>query len=158
MAQPNYNLINALRNTAKRLRDGAYYAWGHHGGCNCGNLLQVVANLSKEEILGYAHSGHGEWSELAEDFCEISSTPAYLMISKLQEIGLTGTDIHNLEYLEDREVLAYLPGGFRWLKRNVREEVILYLESFADMLEDKLAGTVLVDYEALLNDALLATR
>ncbi|HEX4852358.1 MAG TPA: hypothetical protein VFV08_16190 [Puia sp.] len=153
MAYPNLTLIAALRNTATKLKEGAYYAWGHHGGCNCGNLLHVVTSLSKEEILQYAHSSFGEWSELAEDYCEVSSTPAYLMISKLQEIGLTSTDIHNLEYLEDREVLGHLPGGFKWLKRNVREDVILYLESFANMLEEKLERSVKVDYELLLSES-----
>lgn len=61
-----------------------------------------------------------------------------MMISSLQDIGLTATDIHNIEYLEDKEVLQHLPGGFRWLQRNVREDVILYFETFADLHEHKL--------------------
>ncbi len=129
MAQPNIPLIEALRETANRLRNGAHYSWGHHGACNCGNLLQVVTTLTKEEIVTYAHTGIGEWSEMAEDFCEITGTPAYLMLSTLEQIGLTPTDIHYLEYLEDREVLNHLPAGFRWLKRNVREDVIEYFEA-----------------------------
>ncbi|MFT3949740.1 MAG: hypothetical protein QM763_22440 [Agriterribacter sp.] len=40
MAYPNTKLIEALRNTAQRLRKGAHYAWGNHGACNCGNLLE----------------------------------------------------------------------------------------------------------------------
>ncbi len=60
------------------------------------------------------------------------------MISSLQDIGLTPTDIHNIEYLEDKEVLQRLPGGFKWLKRNVREDVIVYFETFAGLLEEKL--------------------
>ncbi len=54
------------------------------------------------------------------------------------EAGLTPSDIHNIEYLEDREVLERLPGGFRWLKRNERADVIVYLETMADILEEKL--------------------
>ncbi|MDH7462055.1 hypothetical protein QEG73_12230 [Chitinophagaceae bacterium 26-R-25] len=138
MACANKKLIESLRETASRLRNGAYYAWGHHGGCNCGNLLQVVTSLTKEEILSYAHTTRGEWTEIAEEFCETSLTPAYLMISKLEAIGLTPTDIHNIEYLEDAEVLGNLPGGFRWLKRNDRADVIDYFEAFADLLESKL--------------------
>jgi hypothetical protein len=42
-----------------------------------------------------------------------------------------------LEYLEDKEVLEQLPGGFRWLSRNQREDVILYFETFAVLLERK---------------------
>jgi len=138
MAFPNLTLIEALRTTAERLRDGAYYAWGHHGACNCGNLLQVVTSLNKEDILQFAHTGIGEWTELSDEYCASTGTPAYPMISKLESIGLTNTDIHNLEYLEDREVLKQLPGGFRWLKRNLRGDVILYFETFATMLEDEL--------------------
>jgi len=53
----------------------------------------------------------------------------------LQQAGLTPVDIHNIEYLEDRSVLKALPGGFRWLKRNAREDVIVYLETFASLLQ-----------------------
>jgi len=59
-------------------------------------------------------------------------------------LGLTPTDIHNIEYLEDREVLNRLPGGFRWLKRNLREDVIAYFETMAAMLEEKLFATILI--------------
>ena len=31
-----------------------------------------------------------------------------------------------------------MPGGFRWLQKNVREDVILYFETMAAMLEEKL--------------------
>ncbi len=149
MAYPNLNLINALRETAKRLRNGAHYAWGNHGACNCGNLTQVVIKLTKEEILQYAHTGIGEWTELAEDYCGITNAPASLLISKLQQIGLTPSDIHNLEYLEDKKVLHHLPGGFRWLQRNVREDVIDYFEAFANLLEEKLIASVEINIDAL---------
>jgi hypothetical protein len=138
MAYPNIELIAALRETATRLKNGAAYAWGNHGACNCGNLLQVLTDLSKEEILTYAHSGIGEWTELAEDYCGVTNAPVSLLLKKLQEAGLTPTDIHHLEYLDDRMVLNALPGGFRWLKRNQREDVILYFETFAHLLEEQL--------------------
>ena len=137
MAHPNPELIGALRETARRLRGGAYYAWGHHGGCNCGNLIQVVTNLSKEEILAHAHHGTGEWTEIAESYCGVTNAPHSLLMHKLELIGLTPVDIHNIEYLEDREVLKALPGGFRWLKKNRREDVIEYMEAFAGVLEHR---------------------
>ena len=112
MTNPTFELITALRETANRLDNGAFYAWGNHGGCNCGNLLQVVTQLSKEEILQYAHSGIGEWTELAEEYCGVTNASVSLLLKKLQELGLTPTDIHNLEYLQDREVLNNLPNGF----------------------------------------------
>lgn len=138
MAIANFELIRALRETARRLENGADYAWGHHGACNCGNLLQVITRLSKEEIIRFARTGFGEWTELAEDYCGVANTPVDLLISELQNLGLTPTDIHNLEYLQDKSVLEKLPSGFRWLRRNVREEVIVYFQTFANVLEEKL--------------------
>lgn len=138
MAHSNLTLIGALRQAAKKLRNGAYYAWGNRGACNCGQVLQVISHLSKEEILHYAHTGIGEWTEIAEEYCGLTQVPAYLMISKLEAIGLTPTDIHCLEYLQDQRILKRLPGGFRWLQKNVREDVILYFETMADVLEEEL--------------------
>jgi len=142
MAYPSQQLIDALRETANRLRNGAHYAWGNHGACNCGNLMQVVGNMSKEEILRYAHTGPGEWTELAEESCSVTQAPFKLLIKKLEDIGLTPSDIHNLEYLKDRKVLNQLPGGFRWLTRNIREDVIIYFETFANMLEEELLRNI----------------
>ena len=147
MATTSFELITALRETANRLENGAFYAWGNHGGCNCGNLLQVVTQLSKEEILQYAHSGIGEWTELAEEYCGVTNAPVSLLLKKLQELGLTPTDIHNLEYLQDREVLNNLPNGFRWLKKNVRADVVVYFNTYANILEDKLIEQIKIPAE-----------
>jgi hypothetical protein len=142
MAFPNLTLIGALRQAAANLKGGAHYAWGHHGACNCGHVLQVVTHLSKEEILKQAHTGIGEWTELAEEYCDVTGAPAYMLVGKLEAIGLTPTDIHCLEYLKDRAVLEKLPGGFRWLQKNVREDVVLYFETFAQLLEDQLVQQI----------------
>src|SRR6476620_2194214 len=142
MAHPNLTLIQALRQAAANLRNGVPYAWGHHGACNCGHLLQVVTLLSKEEILRFAHTGLGEWTEIAQGWCETTRVPVDMLVSKLEATGLTATDIHNLEYLQDREILKKLPGGFRWLKKNERKDVILYFETMADMLEEKLISRI----------------
>jgi hypothetical protein len=61
--------------------------------------------------------------------------PVAELLGTLQQAGLTPVDIHNIEYLEDKAVLKALPGGFRWLKRNAREDVIVYLETFASLLQ-----------------------
>jgi hypothetical protein len=142
MSHPNLKLVAVLRQAAQNLRNGADYAWGHHGSCNCGHILQVVTHLTKQEILSHAQTIHGEWSEISEEYCGVTDAPAYLLISKLEKLGLTPTDIHNLEYLEDRNVLENLPGGFRWLKRNVREDVVVYFETFASVLEDEIVSHV----------------
>jgi hypothetical protein len=151
MAIPSAFLIGSLRETASRLENGAHYAWGNHGSCNCGNLLQVVSNQTGREILRKAHTGIGEWTELAEDYCGITLLPADQLVAELMAAGLTSSDIHNIEYLEDREVLERLPGGFRWLRRNQREDVILYFRAYADLLEERL--DILRAQESLLDMA-----
>jgi hypothetical protein len=151
MAQPSIELVEALRETGRRLRNGAHYAWGHHGACNCGHLLQVLTRLSEAEILAYAHTGTGEWTEIVEESCPVTAVPVSLLLTKLQQSGLCPTDVHNIEYLEDREVLKNLPGGFRWLKRNLREDVIAYFEAFASIMEEKLLKQVNISFAQFLH-------
>lgn len=138
MAQAQSTLIEALRETARRLDEGADYAWGNHGSCNCGNLLQVLTSMTKTEILRLAHTGIGEWTELAEEYCPVSNLPADRLVGELMKQGLTPTDVHHIEYLDDRQVLDRLPGGFRWLQRNHREDVVLYMLTMADMLHERM--------------------
>ena len=135
MAYPSLKLINALKETATRLKNGNHYAWGNHGSCNCGNLLQVITPYTNKDILQIAQTGIGEWTEIAEAYCSTTNLPVVELLGSLQKVGLTPVDIHNIEYLEDRKVLDALPGGFRWLKRNLREDVIVYMETFAHLLE-----------------------
>lgn len=149
MAKPTIELIDALRETANRLQNGSHYAWGHHGACNCGNLVQVVTNFTQGEILRYSHQGIGEWTELAQEFCPVTNAPIDLIISKLVAIGLTPSDIHHIEYLTDREVLNNLTGGFRWLQRNKREDAIAYFESFANLLEEKYLQHININLDEL---------
>ncbi len=149
MAKPSFELVAALRESAGRLRKGAHYAWGNHGACNCGHLAQVITNFSEGEILRFAQTRIGEWTELATEYCGITNTPVGLVMSKLEEAGLTPLDIRHLEYLTDRNVLHRLPGGFRWLRRNYRDDVILYFETFATLLEDMLASSLNISMEDL---------
>lgn len=151
MAKASIELISALRKAASRLQNGAHYAWGHHGACNCGQLVQVVSHLTEGEIIRYAHTGTGEWTELAEDFCSITNAPYTLLMAKLNELGLNASDIHHIEYLSDKEVLQHLDGGFRWLKRNKREDAIAYFEAFANILEEKLAQELNIDFNKVLS-------
>ena len=158
MAKPSIELIAAIRETARRLRNGVHYSWGHHGACNCGNLLQVITPLTEGEILRYAHTAIGEWTEIAEEYCATINVPVNLIMSKLEQAGLTPADVRHIECLTDRQVLNHLPGGFRWLKKNVREDVILYFEAFADLLEEKLIQTIEINLEFIsTNKSLLVS-
>lgn len=137
MAKANPELIAALRRAASKLSKGAPYQWGHMGSCNCGNLAQELTGLSKGEIHAYALRKYGDWTEQSMDYCGDSGMPMDLLISELINNGLSIEDLKNLEKLEDSEVLQNLPGGKRHLQHNKREDVIIYMQSWADLLEQK---------------------
>ena len=138
MARPNPELIDALRRTARKLNDGAPYQWGNMGGCNCGNLAQELTKLSKDDIHRYAMQRYGDWNEQVEDFCPTSAMPIDLVISEMIAAGLALEDLKHLEKLSDREVLVRFPLEKRFLKHNVRNDVVSYLNEWAELLEEQL--------------------
>jgi hypothetical protein len=157
MATPNLELIAALRRTAKRLEQGAPYQWGHMGSCNCGNLAQEISQLTKAEIHEYAmRNRQGDWSEQTDAYCPISNQPMDLLITKMTEMGLTLSDLKNLEKLSDRSILTRLPSEFRYLQHNRRDHVVMYIRAWADILEEQLLATIhLVDLENYYQEQLI---
>ena len=143
MAKSNVYLIESLRRTAKKMSEGAPYQWGHMGSCNCGNLAQEITRLSKAEIHAYAlQTRFGDWSEQTAEFCPTSKLPMDLVISEMMEAGLTRTDLKNLEKLSDKKVLKRLPLEDRYLKHNKRDDVVKYILTWADLLEEELLSKI----------------
>lgn len=142
MAQAKTEIIDALRRTADKLKNGSQYMWGHMGSCNCGNLAQEVTNRTKAEIHAYAMQGHGDWNEQLNDYCETSAMPIDLIIFDLLTAGFSIEDLQNLEKLSDKDILLRLPLEKRYLRHNVREDVIVYLQEWANMLEERLLDTI----------------
>ncbi|CCH56736.1 hypothetical protein BN8_06122 [Fibrisoma limi BUZ 3] len=139
MARPNPELINALRRTAKKLKDGAPYQWGHMGGCNCGNLAQELTKLSKDQIHTYAMQRYGDWNEQVDDYCSTSSLPIDIVINEMLNAGLMLEDLKHLEKLSDKQVLARFAVERRLtLKHNVRDDVVAYMAEWANLLEENL--------------------
>ncbi|RIV22147.1 hypothetical protein DYU11_13985 [Fibrisoma montanum] len=139
MARPNPDLINALRRTAKKLKEGAPYQWGHMGGCNCGNLAQELTKLSKDQIHTYAMQRYGDWNEQVDDYCQTSSLPIDIIINEMLNAGLMLEDLKHLEKLSDKQVLARFPVEKRLaLKHNVRDDVVAYMYEWANLLEERL--------------------
>ncbi|MEL6182410.1 MAG: hypothetical protein AAFS10_25865 [Myxococcota bacterium] len=138
MAIANRSLVTSLRKTAWVLRTSVTYQWGHLGACNCGHLAQTITDLSKAEIHAAALKRGGDWGELAVDHCPRSGLPIDYILDQLLELGLNTSDIGHLEDLDDPAVLAKLPDGKRWLRRNNRDDVILYMETWANVLEAQL--------------------
>mgnify|MGYP006965539225 CR=1 FL=1 len=138
MAKPNAELIIALRNTARKLRDGAPYMWGHMGACNCGNLAQELSRLSKQEIHERAMKRMGDWNDQCDDFCPTSGLAMDDLIYTMLNAGLSIEDLKNLEKLSDRKILKRLPQDRKNLMHNKREDVIIYLQTWAGLLEKQL--------------------
>ena len=142
MARPTPELIYALRKTVQNLKNGAPYQWGHMGGCNCGNLAQELTKLNKDQIHRYAMQRHGDWNEQAEDYCSTSQMPIDLLISEMLNAGLLVEDLKHLERLDDKQVLARIPIEKRFLKHNVREDVMAYMIIWAELLEEQLLDKI----------------
>jgi hypothetical protein len=142
MARANLKLIKALRATAARLQLGAHYRWTHMGACNCGHLAQTVTRLDAEDIRRYAMERAGEWAEQVLEFCPTSGYPIDAILSALFELGLTCQDLAQLEKLSNPDVLRRLPEGVRrQISYREREHVVLYMQAFADVLEEQLSET-----------------
>ena len=138
MAKANPELIAALRRTSGNLEKNAPYQWGHMGSCNCGHLAQELTHLSKKEIHGRAlRSRSGDWNEQLIDYCPTSELPLDEVISEMLIAGLDREDLMHLEKLSDPKILSLLPSDQRYLYHNKRADVILYLETWAKMLEEK---------------------
>jgi hypothetical protein len=150
MAKASNETIRALRTAAKNIREGSHYEWGHMGSCNCGHLAQVVCEIDKAEIHRRAMMRYGDWSEQLLDYCPTSGLPMDDVIDGLVEIGFSVQDLKSLERLNNPEILKKLSSG-TYLSRNNRSDVILYLETWADMLEEELLTKV--DLKELINSS-----
>ncbi len=138
MATISIELIQALRNAAKKIEASNQYQWGHMGLCNCGFLAQEITNLRKEEIHTSAMQRYGDWNEQLNDYCPTSGLPMDNLISAMLDFGFDSDDLKHLERLSDSEVLGALPFGERNLKQNIKTDVVTYLNTWAKVLESKL--------------------
>lgn len=144
MASPSLVLIEALRLTATRLAQGSHYKWSDFAHCNCGHLVQSVTQLSAREIYQAAFLRSGDWGEQAREFCASSGYPIDFVLARLFELGLDADDVHNLERLSDDRVLRELAradGTLVELRYTRREDVVLYLDAWARLLERQLGVT-----------------
>ncbi|MDX5438654.1 MAG: hypothetical protein LPK03_15745 [Pontibacter sp.] len=149
MARSSVELVQALRETAARLAKGDSYQWGHMGSCNCGHLAQTITKYSKGEIHGAAMWRYGDWREQLRDYCPQSGLPLDQIIDQMLDFGLTREDLAHLESLSHPAILARLPAERRHLKHNLRDDAVLYLTTWADLLEEELLVRVELDLERL---------
>jgi hypothetical protein len=138
VAIPNLALVDILRETADRIEAGADYQWSHFGKCNCGHLAQTATRLSAVQIHQNAFCRFAEWSEIPDNFCPQTGVLIDRVVDTLFELGLNASDLRHLEDLTDGEVLRNLTGGFRYLERNLRQDAIAYMRSWANLIEAQL--------------------
>ena len=139
MARANERLIEAIEQTIQKISSGAGYQWGHMGMCNCGHLVQALTQKSQREIHEAALLRAGDWGQQSIDYCPTSGLPLDAIISEMLEAGLTLDDINYLERLNDPKVLARIPLEERWLKRNDKEHLVKYLETWGELLREELS-------------------
>lgn len=137
MGRPRTELIDALRETAARLRSGADYRWTHQGMCNCGHLAQTVTRRSRAEIHAMALEKQGDWAEHAREYCPGSGYPIDHVIESMLDLGLSTSDIVHLERVSDPRVLKRLGDDSRSLDKRARDDVVRYLEEWARLLEEE---------------------
>lgn len=132
MARANRELIDALRRTARRVASDVSYQWGHMGTCNCGHLAQSITGLAGAEIHASAMIREGDWEQQANDYCPTSGNLIDVVLAAMFDIGLTREDVRNLERLSDAAVVRRVG---RHLRFNNRDDVVAYMNAWADLLE-----------------------
>lgn len=135
MAEPSPSVIHLLRRTIKRIRDSRDYQWGHMGSCNCGFLAQEISSLSRREIHASALERSGDWSNQLNEYCPTSGLLMDVIISSMLEAGFSRDDLVHLERLSDPAITGRLPDGVH-LQFNVKNDVITYLSTWSDYLEE----------------------
>ncbi len=145
MANASFELIEALRITARNIESNPVYQWGHMGACNCGFLAQEVTKLTKAEIHRRAMQSYGDWSEHLNDYCPVNGLPFDDVISQLINFGFSIDDLAHLEKLSDPKILQTIPLAERNLYYNVRQDVVKYLKTWIAILEDELVDSIEIE-------------
>jgi len=145
MTNNRFDLVQALRATALNIEKSQSYQWGHMGLCNCGFLAQQITSQSKEEIHSKAMAGRGDWSEQLNDYCPTSGLPMDSLIDELVFFGFTVDELKHLERLSDPKVLHEIPIERRHVRHNVKADVILYLNTWAEVLERSLLPSIHIE-------------
>ena len=167
MARSTIQLVVALRETASRLRrEHITYRWASFAHCNCGHLAQTITGLSPEEIQRRAMRREGDWGSQARevavrgfprfDFgdrpaldegawepqdvgaCQVTGAPLDDILQDMYALGLDSHDVGHLERLSDPSVRRRLGTNTEYFPHHHRENVVAYLEAWADLLEQEL--------------------
>jgi hypothetical protein len=138
MAAPHPRLIDALRETADRLRRGSDYKWSNFGLCNCGHLAQTVTHRSPKEIHEAALQRAGDWGQQALEYCGETGLEMDHIMNELLKLGLSPSDIRDIERLSNPKVRRRMGATVTGVTHYARTDAIAYFEAWADLLEEQL--------------------
>jgi hypothetical protein len=127
-------LIEALKDAAKQLGEGANYEWGHMARCNCGHLIQSLTGLDEFSVSKAVDHTLDEWTEHAKTYCPDSGRTVDEVFELLEKVGFCRQDVIHLENLSDPRVLKHI-GNNVHLRRNKRDDLMRYLLALAEVLE-----------------------
>ena len=142
MAQASFGIVRALRDAASALGGSNDYQWGHMGSCNCGFLAREITHLKKHEIHSRAMFRSGDWSDQLNDYCPDSGLAMDDLISDLLAFGFDIDDLRHLEKLSDPKITTSFPD--KYLRFNVKTDVIRYMSRWADMIESGILKEVMI--------------
>jgi len=139
MKTPSLEFATILRKTARRLENGAAYNWCHMGRCNCGHIAQTITRFTPAEIHEMALLKAGDWKDQTIDHCTTTGLTIDHIIETILSYGLRREDLAHIERLSDQKVLLQMSPERRInLDYRNREDVIHYMRTWADLIENTL--------------------
>ena len=79
----------------------------------------------------------GDWAEHIVEYCPTSRYPIDHIITTMLDAGLSRRDLSDLERLRSNAVRTRLPDGHRTLDYRRREDVVLYMRTWAGLLDEE---------------------
>lgn len=132
-------LIEVLRKAAKCITP-ENYNWMALGQCNCGHLIQAATGLTHREICYQAIKKQGDWQSVSKLHEPNSGWEIDNTITIMLDLGLTIEDFTTLENLSNSKILERL--NVSLLERDNPSHCIMYLKSWADMLEEEIIQAI----------------
>ena len=130
------SLYDVLLVTANRLESDTDYRWTHIGSCNCGHLAQTVTLHSAQTLHELALQKAGDWAEQVREYCPTSGYPLDHIIQTLLQLGISQTELRDLERLANPKILNYIPKEKRrHLSFRKKSDVIIYLRAWAKKVQ-----------------------
>lgn len=159
--------INALKS------DMFPYRWSAASSCNCGVVVTAMLNgsiLDTQAVFNLAYSQAKNigtvtdlkkktytWQQMAQISCSITGEPLTNVFMKFNEMGFSVKDVVHLEYMTNAAILK--DSGINTKVEDyytIKDNLILYLESWNRILTGKHETATYSKKEALEADLLIA--